>query len=441
MARAGRLRRQTNPGHTRSREELRRLRERVGQLSAEISALRKPTDDQSASALLKEANERLVLATFGAQDRQADVEAAMARQNAFLAMLAHELRNPLQPIAHANAILKKMGGSHPLLPRLNDIIGRQVVNLSRLVDDLLDASRISSGKINLRRTELAVSDMIGSAIELLAPQLEQRKQRLEVIRPPRDLYVYGDSLRLVQVFSNLLGNASKFSPEGSTIILTIAEVGAEVHIAVIDEGSGIDAELLPKVFDLFTQGAQWLDRSTGGLGIGLSLVRSLVEMHGGSVRAASAGAGQGSEFMVALPAVQPGLRAEQPSPDCAALERSLHILVVEDNPDANELLCRLLENEGHSVATCYDGERAIALATAEPPDVLLCDIGLPGLDGYAVVEGIRALGAARAPICIAVSGYNQLADRVRALSSGFDHYLVKPVDIDLLCKVIALHLR
>jgi CheY-like chemotaxis protein len=355
-------------------------------------------------------------------------------------MLAHELRNPLQPIAHANALIGNLGGVHTLLPRLHEVIDRQVGHLSRLIEDLLDVSRISSGKITLKQSYLRMRDLIAIAVETSHPHIVEHKQSLQIDDPNGDVFVYGDPLRLAQILSNLLNNASKFSREGEGILLRTAVDDAGIHISVIDHGAGIAEELMPHVFTLFTQGAQSLDRSKGGLGIGLTLVRSLVELHGGSVRGASDGIGKGSQFTVTLPIARDGYDVLIVEPAVAS-DQPKRILLVEDNVDANELLCCFLETKGHIVSACYDGATAISMALAGHYDFLLCDIGLPGLDGFSVVRSIRSQLDGDMPVCVATSGYNQAEDRALALASGFDDYLVKPIDLNVLQELFEMHGR
>jgi signal transduction histidine kinase len=426
-------------------KELADLRALIAQLLVQLEFLQQQHDSaqtlESHVIQLREANEHLVLATFSAQDKQASAEASMQRQTNFLSMLAHELRNPLQPIAYATTLLGKLAGDNPELPRLQAIIERQLSHMTRLIDDLLDASRISSGKIGLDKSTLLLADIVALAVETSQPQISLRQQQLKIVLPPEPIHVYGDRMRLAQAFSNLFNNASKFSPEYEVIVLSVQVVGKMVQLAVRDHGMGIVSELQPFIFDLFTQGLQSLDRAQGGLGIGLTLVRSLVEMHGGTVRVHSDGIGLGSTFTVLLPlstaaAMTPALPLPAlPSP------RPLQILLVEDNLDAAETLSLLLKLGGHEVLMCHDGAKAVDLALARHYDLVICDIGLPGLDGFTVVERIRAALPDKPPFFIATSGYNQPQDRARAIRSGFDHYLVKPVAIDMLLALIELHVH
>lgn len=436
--------RQTYPTMNASHDkELNAMRELIAQQLQQIEFLQQRNAGaqrlENHMVQLREANENLVLATFSAQERQADAEQATRRQSEFLAMLAHELRNPLQPIAHANELLAKLGAVAPELPRLQAIIGRQIKHLARLVDDLLDASRLSNGQITLERTTLPLAEIVAAAVEASQPMLDKRGQRLSVLLPPDEVMLNGDLIRLAQVLSNLLNNASKFSPESEAVVLEAQVHGETVYISVRDNGIGIPGELQPLVFDLFTQGVRALDRAQGGLGIGLTLVRTLVELHGGTVQVRSDGIGLGSEFIVLLP-----LCAERPQPASpmtapAAGGASRRILLIEDNVDANDTMRALLELGGHSVTQCYEGRSALASATARHYDVIICDIGLPGMDGFAVVEGIRARAGGPRPYVIATTGYNQPQDRARAVQSGFDHYLVKPVSIGVLLALIAAH--
>ncbi|MEV4777952.1 hybrid sensor histidine kinase/response regulator [Burkholderia sp. LMU1-1-1.1] len=426
-------------------KELADLRALIAQLLMQLESLQQQHDGAQTAerhvTQLREANAHLVLATFDAQDKQASAEASMRRQTDFLSMLAHELRNPLQPIAYASTLLAKMAGGDPELPRLHAIIERQMGHMTRLIDDLLDASRISSGKIGLDKTFLQLADIVALAAEGCQPRLDARRQQLRITQPGGKVSLYGDRVRLAQVFVNLLNNASKFSSEYEVIALEAQVVGNMVQIAVRDHGMGMAAELQPFIFDLFTQGLQSLDRAQGGLGIGLTLVRSLVEMQGGTVRAHSDGIGQGSVFTVLLPLSDDAAAPSAPAPPPLPSARQLRILLVEDNLDAAATLELLLQLGGHAVDQCHDGADGVEQALAGRYDLVICDIGLPGLDGFTVVERIRAGTTGAMPFFIATSGYNQPQDRARVIRSGFDHYLVKPVAIDMLLALIELHVH
>jgi PAS domain S-box-containing protein len=351
------------------------------------------------------------------------------RKDEFLAMLGHELRNPLAPIVTALELMRLRSGDVAAQERA--IIERQVGHLSRLVDDLLDVSRITQGKIELKRGRIHLGEVIGKAIEIASPLLEQRSHNLELDVPPTGPVVHGDPLRLAQVFANLLTNAAKYTPPGGRIALSARRQGDEVVVRVRDNGTGIEKELLSRVFDLFTQGKRSLDRAQGGLGLGLTLVRSLVEMHGGRVSAASDGPGKGSEFSVFLPALE-DQAAETPRPSkpppVKTAQRS-RILVVDDNVDAADLLADALRIEGHEVRVALDGPQALSLAQEFGPTIALLDIGLPVMDGYELAQRLKTDPASAGIQLIAISGYGQEADRRRSLEAGFKEHLVKPVEL------------
>lgn len=387
---------------------------------------------------LREANESLVIASLKAQDLQDQAEASVERQTEFLSMLAHELRNPLAPIAMAAEMLDKFSSVHPQLPKIHQIIARQVGNMKRLLEDLLDASRVVSGKVTLKKSPLLLTDMVQGAVEIVQPLLNQHHQKLEVHLPGQPVVIDGDAMRLAQVFSNLLINASKYSPQSACITLS-ARPGADgmLAISVKDPGVGIDPEVQPFIFDLFTQAPGTLDRSQGGLGIGLSMVRTLLELHGGRVEAQSEGLGHGSEFIAYLP-LMGDLAASQSHPALPEyLARPCRVLIIEDNVDANETLNFCLTFEGHTVASAFDGPAGLAEAKTGRYDLVICDIGLPGMDGYEVLRQIHLLDASPAPFCIAMTGYDNQEYRSHAQEVGFDAYLVKPVSIDTLQEVIA----
>ena len=365
--------------------------------------------------------------------RVRDLEEAERQINEFLAMLAHELRNPLAPIRNAVSLMQMGGLSSSMLEWYRSVIDRQVTHLTRLVDDLLDVSRITRGKITLQKQPVEMSLVVDGAIDSCRPLIEERKHTLEIDLPVEPLWVEGDLTRLSQILLNLLNNAAKYTPEGGTIRLTVEKEGGRAVVRVLDTGLGIPAELLPRVFDLFMQGDRSLDRAEGGLGIGLTLVRRLTEMHGGSVEAHSDGPGRGSEFVVRLPLV-----AAPAAPDDPAMVRDAgrpqraggfrRVLVVDDNRDAAESLTVLLELWGHAVRIANDGPDALALAAEYRPDTVLLDIGLPGMDGYEVARRLRELPGSHSMFLVAVTGYGQDEDRRRAYETGFDHHLTKPVE-------------
>src|SRR5471032_1811094 len=401
--------------HARHRRDVDELRAVIAELLLQVEFLqRKKTSMEHKDTQLlqlREANQSLLQAAIGAQDLQANAEAASLRQTEFLLMLAHELRNPLQPIAMANELLGKLAVGGPEVLKFQRIIGRQVAHLARLVDDLFDASRVSSGKISLKKSPLLLADVIAAALETSRPFIEARRQSITIALPTQPLPLSGDQVRLAQVFSNLLINASKFSPENERIDIEAAALARSVRVVVRDRGIGIEAELQPFIFDLFTQGLRSAERAQGGLGIGLSLANSILEMHGGSITVASEGVGLGSAFTVLLPlAIEPAAPAEA-APPAASRRRQQRILLVEDNIDANETLCQLLVRANHVVTQRFDGITALASAAARPYDVVICDIGLPGMDGHALVEKIRAAARWALPTFVATSGYNPAHDR------------------------------
>jgi PAS domain S-box-containing protein len=388
---------------------------------------------------------RMLGATVDTTDRKLSEEALIEadhRKDEFLAMLAHELRNPLAPIRNAAQLLKRLGPPVPELQWARDVIERQADHLGRLVDDLLDVSRITQGKITLRKEKFDLVNVIDSALEASRLLIEARRHRLSLSLPEHPLGVEGDPTRLTQVVANLLNNAAKFTPEGGQIWLAAEAAGDQVILRVRDTGAGITADLLPHVFDLFRQADRSLDRSQGGLGVGLTLVRSLVELHGGSVEARSDGQERGSEFVVRLPA-----RPAQMETDRVAAAATVNtpsdaryrVLVVDDNVDSAESIALLLELNGHEVRMAHDGPAALEVADGFRPEVIVLDIGLPGMDGYEVARRLRNGGAMRAALLIALTGYGQAEDRKHSQAAGFDYHLVKPVDTVLLQNLIAFH--
>ena len=381
-------------------------------------------------------------------DRKKATEAlreADRRKDEFLAMLAHELRNPLAPIRNAVAILRQPTREIGDTNWCVDIIERQCRHLTRLVDDLLDVSRVSRGKIKIQRTLLDLAKVVQQAVETSRPLLDARRHVLSITLPPEPVHVLGDLTRLAQVVANLLNNAAKYTDEGGDIRLSVeAEPGEPTWAAirVRDNGRGLDAASLGKLFDLFFQVDGNLDRSDGGLGIGLSLVRTLVEMHNGSVEATSPGRGKGSEFIVRLPCASSPTKAG-PSPQIAAgtgATRAVRILVVDDNRDSAESIGKLLELWGHDVRLAHDGHSAVEMALADRPEVVLLDIGLPGLNGYAACQAMRQQGMTD-ELIVAMTGYGQEEDRRLSLESGFDRHLVKPIDLRTIERLLAERTR
>jgi signal transduction histidine kinase len=419
--------------------ETHRLRDSINALLGEVAALREASKDKEELAELvaelREANQNLVLATVRAQTMQEQAETAHRRQNEFLAMLAHELRNPLASIGMAATLLERMASTTPELQKLQAIIHRQTGQMARLLDDLLDAARVNSGKIVLANDPVLLSEVLENAIETSQPHIQTRKQVLTIDLPTEPLVIDGDRVRLAQVFSNLLVNASKFTQDHGLITLKAKRQSGEVVVMVQDNGSGITPDVLPHIFDLFTQGPRSLARSEGGLGVGLTVVRTILKMHGGSVRAESPGLHRGSVFTVTLPLSGKRLSAEVESLT-KPLAHQCRILLIEDNEDASETLKTLLALEGHSVSCAYDGPSGLAMAMENDYAVVISDLGLPGMDGIELMKALRQLPKT-APLAIAVTGYGQVEDRTRAAEAGFDHCLVKPVDSGALLSLIA----
>jgi signal transduction histidine kinase/DNA-binding response OmpR family regulator len=382
-----------------------------------------------------------VLGTAIQRGRHEDeIQEASRRKDEFLAMLAHELRNPLAPILNVVHLLRHVEMKGPGFDQAHKVLDRQVRHLTRLVDDLLDVSRITRGKIDLRKERVELRALVDRVVESLHPLVEARELRLSVTFPPEPIHFEADPTRLEQILANLLNNAVKYTEPGGSIWLNAAWEHDEVKVAVKDTGIGISKELLPHVFDLFMQADQSLDRAQGGLGIGLTLVRRLVELHGGRVEVSSPGPGQGSEFSVRLPApAEPAgtPQAAPAAPGASKPARPLRLLIVEDNHDAAESLALVLDRAGHEVALADDGTQALERANQFRPEAVLLDIGLPGIDGYEVARQFRQCEELKQVPLIAMTGYGQAEDRRRSNEAGFDAHLVKPVDPDVLEGILA----
>ena len=374
------------------------------------------------------------------RERQVALEAlqqADRRKDEFLAMLAHELRNPLAPIRNAVEILR-LSGDRAVRERARELIGRQVTHLARLVDDLLDVSRITQRKIVLQRSAVNLSTVLEAAVELATPLLTERGQDFKMSKPQADVWLHADGVRLAQIVGNLLHNAAKFTPRGGVVTLDVERDAAFLRIVVADNGDGISEGFLPSVFELFSQGDRSLERAGGGLGIGLSLVKGLVELHGGTVSAQSPGAGKGSRFTIELPLAMLEIVVPAPrAPEAPGGNSTRRVLVVEDNIDSAEAMAILLRELGHEVAVVNDGREAVALARAFRPDIILLDIGLPGIDGFELARHFRDFAETRAAKVNAVTGYGQASDRARTKASGFDLHLVKPVDPAQLSRILS----
>jgi signal transduction histidine kinase/ActR/RegA family two-component response regulator len=358
-----------------------------------------------------------------------DLQEADRRKDEFLAMLAHELRNPLAPIRNALHIMRMPGANSEVVEKARQVTERQVQLLVRLVDDLLDVSRIMRGRIEPRKEPIELAAVIARAVETAQPILDAQGQELILQFPREPLPLEADPVRLAQVLGNLLNNAAKFSQRVGRVWLTAGREGDLAVVRVRDEGVGISAELLPRVFDLFMQADKSLERTRGGLGIGLTVVKRLVELHGGSVAAHSAGPGQGSEFVVRLPlAAKPvAARASSPAREPSGQAAIHRVLVVDDNVDAAESVAALLQLWGHEVRLAHTGPEAVQAAEAYRPEVVFLDIGLPGLNGYDVARRLRQRLELRGMVLAAVTGYGQENDRRRSQEAGFDYHLTKPV--------------
>jgi PAS domain S-box-containing protein len=368
----------------------------------------------------------------------ATMMADVARQkDEFLAMLGHELRNPLAPIRTALELLRRAGAPDQVSRSAHEVIGRQVTHMVHLVDDLLDVARITRGRVNLSMEVVDINRVVADAVDTVRPLITARRHLLETSVPPGTLLVHGDVTRLVQVLVNLLNNAAKYTSEAGTIRLSVTAEDGYAVVRVADTGHGIPARLLPKIFDLFTQDERELDRAQGGLGVGLTLVKRIAELHGGSVEAHSGGRGLGSIFTVRLPlhTRQDAPRLER-APRASDHHRPLRCLVVEDNIDAARMLEIALTLEGHEVRLAFDGSDAVETAAQFRPDAVVLDIGLPRLNGYDAARAIRRIPDLAGVFIVAVTGYGQVADYEHGVEAGFDAHLVKPIDIDTLLNAL-----
>lgn len=349
-------------------------------------------------------------------------------------MLAHELRNPLAPIRNASELLARSAN----LDSRTQVVGilqRQLTQLTRLVDDLLDVSRITQGKIELKRRPVQLAQIIEQAVETVEPLLKEKQHKVSIISDRRSLWVNADPARLLQCVANVLTNAAKYTQSRGEIRIESREESGEAVLSVTDNGVGISPDLLPRVFDLFVQSDRTLDRAQGGLGIGLSVVKKLLEMHGGSVKATSAGLGSGAMFEIRVPLIDGAPESSFNPLQIKITPR--RILVVDDNPDSANSLGMLLEFEGHEVESVYSSEDALERVESFKPDVVLLDIGLPGLDGYEVARRMRALPGLERVRLVALTGYGQADDREKTRGAGFDGHFVKPVDFSLLRQALS----
>jgi signal transduction histidine kinase len=408
-------------GTLEARSGIRYGKEEISELARALDAMAESLQEKELQHLKAES-----------QLREAD-----RRKDEFLAMLAHELRNPLAPISAGAQLLQSGHAGAEAVKRTAGIIVRQVHHMTRLVDDLLDVSRVTRGLVTLTRVPLDVAKIVADAMEQAEPLIKSRQHRFDVTLPPLPLVVTGDHKRLVQVLVNVLNNAAKYTPSGGAIKLTVRGDGSNVKLIISDNGIGMSPELRSRVFELFAQADRNSDRSQGGLGLGLALVKSLVELHGGAVAVDSAGEQQGSTFTIILPGTQQQQPLAKPAESQTAPARKLRVLVVDDNVDAAQTLQLLLEACGHQVSVAHTALTALELAQATSPELCLLDIGLPDISGYDLARGLRSLPHTAQATLVAVTGYGRREDREQADAAGFDHYFVKPVDVEALLALIA----
>ena len=393
----------------------------------------------SAAYQVRLANQRLEAEIAERRHAEQALMDADRRRSEFLAQLAHELRNPLAPIRNAVEILRRAGGDEQKVRPVTEMLQRQISQIVRLVDDLLDVSRISRGKFELRSEAVELASVVNHAVEACRPAIEHAKHKLIVALPALPLYLDADAARLVEVVANLLSNACKFTSNGGQIWLTVEQDGEEAIVRVRDNGIGIASDTLPTIFDMFMQADTSLERRQSGLGLGLTLVKSLVELHGGTVQACSGGIGQGSEFIVRLPirVAAPPKQATVPAIGEQATTVPRRILVVDDNKDSAESLAILLRLTGHEAHTAFDGDEAVERAAALRPDVVLLDIGLPVISGYDAARQIRAQPWGKHMVLVAMTGWGHDEDRQKSREAGFDAHLVKPVEHAVLAQLLA----
>lgn len=384
------------------------------------------TESQRNTALSLEISKR--------EAAEAELRLAVRQKDAFLAMLAHELRNPLSPIRHASELLTGLVGGDSNARRLLAMITRQTDQLTRLVDDLLDVARIAQNRIVLRNEPQEIGALIDQAVETVQTIISEKGHELRLDKPASSLYVQGDRARLIQSLSNVLHNAAKYTAAGGVIALAVTAAGEHLDIEVRDSGIGISEHLLPRVFDLFVQSDRTLDRAEGGLGIGLSIVKGLIEMHGGTVKAASAGVDHGATFTIRLPRSSPPDTSNRSQRAGSAIRR--RVLIVDDNVDAADSLAMLLRLEGHDTETAYSATGALEAVERLRPEIVLLDVGLPQTDGYEIARYLRANNTVPGIRLIALTGYGRDEDREQARAAGFDDHLLKPADMDALRRLL-----
>lgn len=395
---------------------------------------------EKQNAILNSANANLDKALCERKQAEQALKDADQRKNEFLAMLGHELRNPLTPISNIAQLMSSQPLDEPTRIWSCEVLNRNVAHISQLVDDLLDVSRISRGLVNIRRERIELVELLKHSAESVQTLTQTKHQTLNLELSTQPIYLEGDPVRLTQVFTNLFNNAAKYTGEGGRIDLRISLEGSLVVVRVQDNGMGIKPQLLPHVFDLFIQGERGLDRSEGGLGLGLTLVKKLVELHDGEITASSQGTNQGSEFVVRLPRlVEATVQTEPLIPQGVYKETDmgLRVLLIDDNPDVADSLALWFETLGHQVEIAYSGSQGIAVAQTFEPDIVLLDIGLSDMDGYQVARKLREQTATQRTLIIALSGYDQKKNSLSAESAGFDHYLIKPPDLSQLRDLLA----
>jgi signal transduction histidine kinase/CheY-like chemotaxis protein len=404
------------------------LMESIFPISGNMTLLQRPLHPLSLVSAVRVAL-RSRQRQYQMRDLLAQREHAVQQRDEFLAMLAHELRNPLAPIRYAAYLMGTQKETNPLIDKCRVLIDKQARHITRLVDDLLDVSRLELGKIELRRQRVDLNEVAAAAVEACLPITSEQRHEVTLRTARQPVPVLVDPVRLEQAIGNLIVNAAKFTPAGGTIAIETAVEGGQGLVAVTDNGIGIRPDMLESIFELFTQSEVTIDRTKGGLGIGLTLVKRLVELHGGTVKALSEGLGKGARFEARLPLVAAG-SARDPAPRVHAKAVPRRVLVAEDREDAREALGILLRQWKHEVVFAADGPEAVRVARDERPDVALIDIGLPGFDGYAVAREIRSDASewSRGVRLIALTGYGQASDRERAMEAGFDLHLLKPVD-------------
>ena len=447
------------------RRELQRLNRRLETANSELTKAHARLRDENTRELrllnmsLEAANEELERSNAALRREVTEREQAQRalqldaeRKDQFLATLAHELRNPLSAIHNAVQVIRGHPKSDAQLGAMSDVLGRQVRHLTRLVEDLVDVARISSGRINLRRTPVNLAEVVRDAIEMSQPAINARQQALNWSPPETPIIVDGDAVRLAQVVDNLLRNASQYTGEGGQIEIALAlaqgiqgpsqSSAAMATLRIRDNGIGIPESMLVHVFELFSQVSPQIPNSQAGLGIGLSLVRALVELHGGTVRAYSKGPGEGSEFVVSVPCLESrefagaGAREDVAAAPPAAAPKRLKVLVVDDNVDSADAVALWLRREGHAVEMSHSGAAGVQVAKAWQPDTVLLDIRMPGMDGHEVARRLRRESTLERLTLVAMTGFGATADRQRAEEAGFDHYLVKPIDFGLLSAIL-----